>query len=247
MKARIDAGTDIAMIGAWDAQRSANPLARSELENLSRVLEAEAAEGQVFLLYTRADGGGPVDLYVDEAIPREVQARLRPVEGTFLLAVPSGELAIGGAEDYRASQPKITGQKSVVTIPRGDYALRCYAPQNVEQAPSAEETLRTLVGSAELEYYDRINRVGCLGGALSLLLFPILAFPLGWVPALAITAAVVLSFFPVMRWVLKGNARYQRLHEIVPTFRIQHEDPWLVFELRAVRERTGLKGGSASL
>jgi len=247
MKARVDAGTDVAMIGAWDAHRNSIPLTRSELENLSSVLEAEAAEGQVFVLHTRADGGGPVDVYVDEAIPREVRARLRPLEGTFLLAVPSGRLSVAGAEYYRAAQPKFTGQISVVTIPSSDYALRCYAPRDVEQTPSSDAALRNLVGSAELEYYDRINRVGCVVGALSLLLFPILSFPIGWKPALAIAAAVFLSFFPLLQWLLKRNARYQRLHEIVPAFRIQNEDPWLIFELQAIHDRTGLRGGSASL
>jgi hypothetical protein len=104
-----------------------------------------------------------------------------------------------------------------------------------------------MVGKADLDYYDRVNNIGCLGGALSLLLFPTLSFLIDWRLALAITAAVFLSFFPLVQWLLKRNERYQRLHAIIPSFRLKNEDAWLVFELQPVRDRTGLQGGSASL
>jgi hypothetical protein len=247
MKARVDVGTDVAMVGAWDAQRNADPAAGSALGNASSVLEADAAEGHVFVLHTGRDGGGPVDLYIGEAIPDDVLAQLKPVEGEFLLAVPSGQLLIGGAEDYRAAAPKITGPNSVVTVPSSDYVLRCYVAKETEQTPTSEATLRKRVGRTDLEYYDRINRVGCLGGALSLLLFPILSFQFDWRLALAITVVVFLSFFPTVQWLLKRNARYQRLHAIVPAFRLQNEDAWLVFALDAVRDRAGRRGGVASL
>lgn len=150
MKARIDAGTDVAMIGAWDAQRDSMPFTASELKHVSETLDADAAEGHVFLF------------------------------------------------------------------------------KDDELTPRSEEDLRTLVGSADLEYYDRINSRGCLGGALTLLLFPILSFPLGWKVALPVTAVVFLSFFPALERLLKRNARYQRLHTVVPVFRLQNQDPMLV-------------------
>jgi hypothetical protein len=59
MKARVDVGTDVAMVGAWDAQRNADPAAGSALGNASSVLEADAAKGHVFVLHTGRDGGGP--------------------------------------------------------------------------------------------------------------------------------------------------------------------------------------------
>jgi hypothetical protein len=83
--------------------------------------------------------------------------------------------------------------------------------------------------------------------ALTLLLFPILSFPLGWKVALPITAAVFISFFPAREWLLKRNARYQRLDKVVPVFRLQHQDPVFVFELRSIRDRAALRGGSVSL
>jgi hypothetical protein len=247
MKARTDAGTDVAMIGAWDAQRGSTPFTASELRHLSETLEAEAAEGHLFLLHTGADGGGPVDLYIGEAIPGEIRDRLVASDGEFLLVLPSGALVVGGAEDYRSPKAQITAPNSSVSVPPGEYALRCYTPNDEEQSPRSEGELRKLVGSADLKYYDRINSGGCLVGSLSLLLFPILSFPLGWKVALAITAVVFLSFFPALQWILKRSARYQRLDKVVPAFRLQSQDPTLVFELRPIRDRAGLKGGSASL
>lgn len=244
MKARVDAATDVAMIGAWDARRGAVSLTPSDLKHLSDTLEADAAQGHLFLLHTGGDGGGPIDVYVDEAVPREVQERLVPSEGEFLLALPSGALVVGGVEDYRSPQARITDDHSTVTVPAGDYAVRCYAAKDEEQSPKSDSDLNELVGRADLEYYDRINRTGCIVGALTLLLFPILAFPLGWKLALPITVAVFVSFFPAWAWLLKRNARYQRLHRVVPVFRIQHQDPTFVLTLRTIHDRTGLKGGS---
>lgn len=247
MKARVDAGTDVAMIGAWDALRNERPFSAAETKRVSETLEADAAEGHLFLLRTGADGGGAIDLYIDEAVPAEVQQRLAREGGEFLLALPSGRLVIGGAEDYRSAEPKNTGPDSCVTVPAGDYALRCYRLEDEEQEPGSEKELRRLVGSADLAYYDRANRTGCLGGLLTLLVFPLLSFTLGWKIALPLTAIAFLSYFPIREWFLKRDARYQRLHKVVPLFRIRHPDPTFVFELRPIRDGARPSGGSVSL
>ena len=247
MKARVDAGTDVAMIGAWDALRNERPFNAAETKRVSETLEADAAEGHLFLLRTGGDGGGAIDLYIDEAVPAEVQQRLARTGGEFLLAVPSGRLIVGGTEDYRSAEPKSTGPDSWVTVPAGDYALQCYRLEDEEREAGSESELRRLVGSADLAYYDRINRTGCLGGVLTLLLFPLLWFPLGWKIALPLTAVVFLSYFPLREWLLKRNARYQRLHKVVPAFRIKNPDPSFVFELRPIRDGARPRGGSVSL
>ena len=246
MKARIDAGSDVAMIGGWDAERGALALAASEVERTS-AMEADAAEGHIFLLHTGADGGGPVDVYVDEAVPMETQDRLVRRGGEFLLRLPSGALVVGGAEDYRAASPRPGRANGSIIVQAGDYAVRCYVAGDEERSPQSEEALRKLVGSADLEYYDRVNTTGCILGALTLLLFPILSFPLGWKVTLVITAVVFVAFFPARQWFLKRSPRYQRLHEVIPIFRIRNKDPVFVLELRRVRDRTGLTGGSVSL
>ena len=140
MKARIDAGTDVAMIGAWDAQRRSDPFSPSEQKHLLKTLEADAVQGHLFLLHTGADGGGPVDLYIDEAVPPDVEGTLERLGGEYLVAVPSGALVVGGVEDYRSAKPGITGADSIVRMPAGDYALRCYRPKTRSRLPNRKRS-----------------------------------------------------------------------------------------------------------
>jgi hypothetical protein len=232
MKARIDAGTDVAMIGAWDAQQNASPFTAAELADHQNSLDRDVSRGALFLIHTGGDGGGPVDLYIDEPAPREVLARVTPVAAEARLSLPSGALTVGGAEEYRSPDARITGQDRIVKVPAGDYVVRCYVATDAEQGPGSEETLRRLVSPADIEYYDSVNQRGCTAGALTLLLFPVLWYPLGWKIALPITVAAFLGFFPLREWVLKRNPRYRRLNAIIPIHRIQQADPTHVFELR---------------
>jgi hypothetical protein len=232
MKARIDAGTDVAMIGAWDARQSASPFTAAEIADHQNALERDASSGALILIRTGGDGGGPVDLYIDEPAPPEVLARVTPVAGGATLSLPSGVLTVGGVEDYRSVEARITGPDSIVNVPPGDYTVRCFVAKDPEREPASEKALRKLVSPADIKYYDGVNRRGCAGGALTLLLFPVLSYLLGWKVALPITVAVFLAWFPLQQWWLKRNARYQRLNAIIPIHRIQQADPTYVFEMR---------------
>ena len=245
MKARMDAGTDAALIAVWDATRGAHPLGQSD--DPRTALELDAAAGHVFGLELGGDGGGPVDIYVDEALPGAELAALRPVPGTYLLAVPTGALVVGGGEDYRASEPVNTSDRSVVRIPPGDYAIRGFVPGDPEREAPSEDALRALVGPGELEWYDARNRAGCAIGVLLLLLFPLLLIPFSWMVALPVTIVAFVGWFPLRARLLKRSARYQRLHAIIPAYRQRTEPAWLVLELRRVTEREGLRGGIASM
>lgn len=233
------------MIAAWDERRNDKPL--SAADSPADVLEAEAAEGLVCVLNTGGDGGGPIDVYVDQTVEPEVAATLREVPGRFLLSAPSGRLIVGGAEDYRSAAPAQTSDKSVVVIPPGDYEARWYAPADREREPHSEAELRRRVGAEEVKYYDRTNNLGCAGGVATLLLFPVLLFPLGAAPALAITVVVFLAFFPVRQMLLKRNERYQRLDKVIPSYRLANQDPYLVLTLSRVADRGTLRGGAATL
>jgi len=247
MKARFDAFSDLAALAAWDAARDATFPASPEQQRVSdAVLDAEAEAGHVFLVRMGGDGGGRVDVYVDEAIPAEVRDRLVASDGEFRLDLPSGKLIVDGAE-YYPSSPLAADPKGPAAVPAGHYSVRCFTRNDDEQTPPSEDALRQLVGSADLAYYDRVNNKGCRDGLLTLLLFPILAFALGWKIALGVTIVVFLSFFHVRERVLKRNARYQRLDKIIPAFRRENEEPLFVFELRSVANPNGLKGGSVSI
>ena len=232
MKARFDAGTDVAMIGAWDAQRGAQPVTPEEYKRLSDTLDADADAGHLFVLHTRADGGGHVDVYVDEPIPSEVMARLTAQGDEFVLALPSGSLMVDGVEHYRARKPDAAASDRAVHVPAGDYGLRCYAAEDEEEAPRSARDLETILGKDDVRYYDRITRGGCLIGALLLLLIPALWPFFGPKVAVATSIVVVVAYFNVREWVLRRNARFVRLRETITAFRLQRQAPTFVLELR---------------
>jgi len=249
MKARFDAGTDVAMIGAWDLGRNAQPFTAEEYKQLTDTLDADAERGHLFVLHTGADGGGPVDVYIDGSVPDDTLARLTPVGDELVLALPSGQLIVDGVEYYRARRPDATLSSRAVTVPAGDYLLRCYAPTDEEQeaAPRSEHDVETIIGKDELRYYERVTRGGCLVGLGLLLLFPILGPLAGWRIAFATTVVAVIGFFYVREWVLRRNTRFSRLREAVTAHRLGTQEPTFVLELRRIEDRAGLTGGSVSL
>ena len=249
MKARFDAGTDVAMIGAWDLGRNAQPFTAEEYRQLTDTLDADAEQGHLFVLHTGADGGGPVDVYIDEPVPDDTLARLTPLGGELVLALPSGQLIVDGVEYYRARKPDATLSNRSVTVPAGDYVLRCYTPTDEEQEalPRSEHDLETIVGKDELQYYQRVTRSGCLIGLGLLSLFPILGPLVGWRIAFGTTVVGVIGFFYVREWVLRRNARFARIREAVTTHRLGTQEPTFVLGLRRIEDRAGLTGGSVSL
>ena len=199
------------------------------------------------MIHTGADGGGPVECYVENPHRPTIHARFAPIAENVLLSVPSGALMVGGIEDYRFPNRRSPAPTASIQVPAGDYALRCFVVKDPEQESPAEQRLRETLPAADIRYYDQANSRGCIAGALTLLLFPLLAVVIDWRIALPITVAVFLSFFPLRAWILKRNARYQRLDAIIPRTALEHEDPGFVFELTRVTDVSGLKGMSVKL
>jgi hypothetical protein len=236
------------MIGAWDAQRGAQPFTPEEFKRLSDTLDADATEGHIFVLHTGADGGGPVDVYVDEPIPAETMERLTPLGEEFVLALPSGALIVDGVEHYRARKPDVAQSDRAVSVPPGDYVLRCYAPPDEEEAkPESEKDLEAAIGTNELRYYERVTRGGCLTGALLLLLFPVLLPFVSWKIAFPVTLVGVVAYFNVREWMLRRNVRFARLRDQIVAFRLGRQEPTFVLALRRIEDRAGYTGGSVSL
>jgi hypothetical protein len=245
MYVRFDVGTDVAMLGAWDTRRAAQVLTGDEAKNRADVLTADAEAGYVFWINTGADGGGPVDVYVDETPVSDIKRSLTFLGGDFLLSVPSGELIVDGAEFYRASTDSVKERRPARVRP-GDYAVRCYEWTDVESTPKTEAELERLVGRADVVYYDRLNHIGCWSVIAMVLLFPVWWYVWGFTIGLVVMVVSTSGSLHLHRWILKRNKRYQRLLEIIPTYRLQHEDPGFVLELRFISAREGLRGGSVS-
>jgi hypothetical protein len=68
----------------------------------------------------------------------------------------------------------------------------------------------------------------------------------GFLVAFPLTIITFLSSFHVHRWIKKRDARYQRLLEVIPTYRVQLVEPSFVLELRYITDRAGLRGGSVT-
>jgi hypothetical protein len=252
MKTRIDAGTDVAMIGAWDRSRNDCVLGNVPFKEIMRALNEDAQAGHLFLIHTGADGGGPIDVYVEESVPESALKQTRPAEGEFLIRVPTGRLVVGGAEDYRTRKPRITAENSIVSLPVGDYRLRCRIGTEDEWAPEkpSRAEMEKLLGAEDYRYWWRLENTGRLG-CLFVLLFPLLAFPIGWKVALGVTLVFTVGWFYVREtFFLKRNARYQRIDKAVNEMLKRAQEaapPTFIFELQRASPGSDLKGGEIKL
>jgi hypothetical protein len=247
MRARIDAGTDVAMMGAWDARRDGGTLAKTMPRDILAVLEQEAASGHLFLIHTGADGGGPVDVVVDEPISPEELGRLQPVEGLRRLSVSSGMLRVAGVESYRAPNPVPAGVGEIA-IPSGDYAISAFVPLDPEGEAPSESALRQQVGANELRRYDRINLAVVMGGFAAPSLALLLLVPsMGWKVAVAAAVAIFLAWFPATQWILRRSPSYTRLHATAVEFRLRQGPPAIVLSLRRLGPEEKVAGGSVSI
>jgi hypothetical protein len=249
MKTRIHAGSDVAKIGAWDASQPLPPISEPWGGEYTQTLDRDAAEGNLFLIKMGGDGSGPIDIFVDEDPPPSLLNKMRTFDGEFLLRVPSGKLLVAGVEAYRTSNTDAVDERGIATIPSGDYAIKCHEWRNPETGgfPTRAE-FEKAIGAEEYSYYRRVQKIGCLGYALFLLL-PALRFlfSVGWGLGLTITLGAVAGFFYWHQESLKGNERYQRINRAVNEAARNMETPSLVLQLRKVTDPTALKGGSVKV
>jgi hypothetical protein len=246
MRARVDAGTDVAMIGAWDARRDEERFSPDKFSQVHALIEADASSGDLFLIHTGADGGGPVDVVIDEPIAAEELAHLKPIEGLRRLAVPTGALRIGGLEYYRAPKPR--GRPGELAIPAGQYAVSAFVPADDEAEAPSEAALRNEVGADRLKVYDRINMGVVMGGFAAPSLALLLLVPdFGWKIAVPVAVAAFLAWFPATQWLLRRSRVYTQLHEAAIDFRLRQGPPSLVLSLRKLEPDEKLAGGSVSI
>jgi hypothetical protein len=248
MKSRIQVGTDVAMIGAWD--KGVADLSVTKHEGLHKSLEQDAAAGILFLVNTGADCGGAVDVYIDAEVQARLGQQITRVGGEYLLSVPTGELVLGGAEDYRSGNPQITSADSAVVVPASDYAVTCFEVTPGDDEPDPHAILEQSVGADDAAYFGKMNNAQGLFGCSSLLFFPVLAYLWNWMAALPITGVIFILSFNLSAKLLSRNQRYQNLCERYSDALIEaesRESPFLILELRRISSRENLKGGSVDL
>jgi hypothetical protein len=250
MKARVEAASDIAMIGAWDATRSDSLLHLKWGRELDAVLDHDSAAGDIFVLDMASDGGGQIDVYVDEELRDSDRKGLRQVGEEFLISVPSGRLVVAGVEGYRTGESNMPTESSIVTLPAGDYGLRCHvAESEIEPNHPSHDEMEKIVGQEDYSYYRAFERRGCLG-YLTLLLFPILTITSGWKIAVTVTLPIFLGYFAIEAWREKRDTRYKLIRKKVNDAWMnaqKQEPPAFIFELRRVTDKSGLRGGIARL
>jgi hypothetical protein len=257
MHQRVQAGTDVAMIGAWDAGRGALPFSSDQQRRYRKSLEKEAQTGHLFLVHTGADGGGAVDVYIDEAVPDDVKKTVRALAGESLVSVPSGRLIVAGAEDFRAENVTADDGSNVITIPAGDYAVRCHVSADDEAAgefDSIRECEEKVLTPEEREYYHKKNYAQLalilVGWGLFLAFLP-MARRWGWKIALPITLLIAVPYFHWLERRSKrrtaANVRWQEINKKLTDAWEASQARTFVMELRRVESRDGLTGGSVSV
>src|SRR4029077_9590788 len=204
MKARVEAGTDIAQIGAWDASRDDGALDKLSFKRRTAALREDSEAGFIFVINTVPDGGGPIDVYIDEPILESALKENELLNGEFLIRIPTGRLVVGGVEDYRYSKRKITGPESVVSVPAGDYELHCYAPKVDEGSFEgvSNAVLKETIGAADYDYWRKREKAAAYG-CLPFALFPALAYTFNWKVALGFSVGTAVIWFYCRQQILK--------------------------------------------
>lgn len=246
MKVRIEAGSDIAQLGVWDAARQTDVLSQNKVKARKQALQADATNGVLFIIDTGADGNDTIDFYFEESPPPDLIRNFRQVGEERLLVIASGRINVDGLEYYRTPL-ETASMSNLVELPAGDYGITCWVNTDEEiPAGPSEEALRAAIGEADRHYYRQRNRhtgLGCLG----ILLFPVLWPSLGWKWSLALACVVVLGWFHVREWWLKRDTRYQtalQKHQELMGKHATDGPATMILVLRRLTDRDGLTGGS---
>lgn len=252
MKQRVDAGTDIALIGVWDQARSRDVIPKVSMKQYKEILSTDAEQGHIFLLRLGGDWGGPIDVYVDSSMESRIKRKLKELPGEFLLSAPSGRVIVGGAEDYRSSETKITSESSVVSLQPGQYGLKCYMLKSdsgeIPDTPSPE-VIETAVGKESYAYYQSRNRWSTRGFWLFLLFLPC-TFWFGWIVGIVATLGIVLAFFHLVEWYLKRDPKYVEIDKAVVAAIVESQEkmpPSFAIKLRRLKDGHGIQGGHLDL
>ena len=158
-----EAGTDVAMLGIWDADAPTDDVGKSNYKDYQAILDADARDGKLIYINTYSDGGYPMGIVADRAaLPSGVLDGYDAVDRALFIHTPTGRLVVGGLEDYRSSKPQITSEKDVFEVDPGIYQASAY--QLIDDEERIIDELKRQVGEDEYEYYST-RPTGCLAAS----------------------------------------------------------------------------------
>ncbi|NMO20079.1 hypothetical protein HPC49_03630 [Pyxidicoccus fallax] len=242
---RIDAGTDIACVGIWDA--GLPPLRRVPD---AKEVEASAVRGEALPIETSADGGYVLEILVEESFVAPAGRTYETLERDYGLNLASGTALVGGFEDFRSRRPQITSEEDLIHVEPSWYRVRVHLnridPEYVE-ALSHDAAERAL-SPEELARHRQLGRYGNAGCASMLLavpLFIVAGRSNGATALIALVAGLVLFTAPA--WLnrlakRRGDLELQQRYE---STRARATPPDVVLELW--RTDAPLPGGRVSL
>ncbi len=252
MKRRVEVGTDVARIGLWDESVNSVPISDLSMSEMEKAIAADTVHGRLFLVQLEGDWGGTVDVYVDSSLEPKHRKSMSACPGEFLLRSSSGRIVVGGVEDFRSSEPRITSDTSVVPVQAGDYGLKCYKRYaddgEVPDMPYPEE-IEATVGRDLYAHYRTWNRRASRGFWLLLLIVPI-TYWFGWIVGILATLAIVFGFFHAVEWAQSRDAKYGKAAAAVEAAIASGRatmSPMFAFELRRLEDDHQLSGGQIEI
>lgn len=248
MRRRVEVGTDVALLGAWDESCGVVDFKSLSMTQASDLLDADANSGKLFLMELGADWGGGAEVYVNEEVEPEFQSQLRQVGDECLVSLPSGRMIVGGVEDYRSAEQSITSAASVVPVAPGDYGIRCFLRAEEEgEVPDASDPkeVEAAMGSELYAHYQKWNRRSTWGLWLLLLFIPI-TYWIGWIVGAVATIAIVVAYFHLSERLQRRDASYVEASKIYESMLRSHDassPPIIVLVVRGPLENHQLAGG----
>ncbi len=236
------------MLGVWDKSSDVVDFSSLSMKQIGELLTTDADVGRLFLMELGADWGGFADVYVNSEIEPDIQAQVRPVGKELLVTCSSGQLIVGGVEDYRSSEPKITSNKSVVSVDPGNYGISCHigGEENGEVADGPDPSqLEAAMGSELYTHYRKLNKRATLGFLWLLLFIPITLW-IGWITGAVTTILIVLAHFYFIERLQRHDPKYVRADAIfVAALKVHNASasPDIVLCLRGPIEDHQLAGG----
>ena len=231
MKFETEAGTDIAMIGIWDADVPVGELRKIPYKRLMEELSKDGHDGKILRVDTGADGGYPICVVSTEeefgAFRLDAYAE---IQHDFFLYSQSGNFIAGGLEDYRNGTPQLTSENDRFRLEPGGFRVRVYTHD--EDEDQIAKQVADEVGEDDLRHYQE-RKSGC-GIAMAAIAFGMVGgyFWSWWVllPAILLAARVV-SYFS------KLNSSDERVQRVERAFReYDNNHPALIFHFESVSE-----------